>query len=39
VTIHHSDGYRSQYLHLSQFLLSDGSWRGFARFLNQDQWD
>ncbi|MFI2665818.1 peptidoglycan DD-metalloendopeptidase family protein [Micromonospora carbonacea] len=25
VTIHHSDGYRSQYLHLSQFLLSDGT--------------
>ncbi|MEU8422319.1 M23 family metallopeptidase [Micromonospora sp. NPDC048835] len=25
VTIHHADGYRSQYLHLSQFLLADGS--------------
>ncbi|WP_431931015.1 M23 family metallopeptidase [Micromonospora sp. RP3T] len=25
VTIHHGDGYRSQYLHLSQFLLADGA--------------
>ncbi|MEU8024057.1 MULTISPECIES: peptidoglycan DD-metalloendopeptidase family protein [Micromonospora] len=25
VTIHHADGYRSQYMHLSQFLLSDGT--------------
>ncbi|WP_217809847.1 M23 family metallopeptidase [Micromonospora sp. NBS 11-29] len=25
VTIHHGEGYRSQYLHLSQFLLADGA--------------
>jgi hypothetical protein len=25
VTIRHADGYRSQYLHLSQFLLADGT--------------
>ncbi|WCN79349.1 peptidoglycan DD-metalloendopeptidase family protein [Micromonospora sp. LH3U1] len=25
VTIHHVDGYRSQYLHLSQFLLANGT--------------
>ncbi|MEU6075391.1 M23 family metallopeptidase [Micromonospora sp. NPDC047074] len=25
VTIHHADGYRSQYLHLSQFLLPNGA--------------
>ncbi|MFI5836629.1 peptidoglycan DD-metalloendopeptidase family protein [Micromonospora sp. NPDC051300] len=25
VTIYHSDGYRSQYLHLSQFLLANGT--------------
>ncbi|MFC5923865.1 M23 family metallopeptidase [Micromonospora vulcania] len=25
VTIHHADGYRSQYLHLSQFLLGNGA--------------
>ncbi|GLY25171.1 M23 family metallopeptidase [Micromonospora sp. NBRC 101691] len=25
VTIHHADGYRSQYLHLSQFLLANGA--------------
>ncbi|GAA2221725.1 M23 family metallopeptidase [Micromonospora olivasterospora] len=25
VTIHHADGYRSQYLHLSQFLLANGT--------------
>ncbi|MEU4778038.1 M23 family metallopeptidase [Micromonospora sp. NPDC023633] len=25
VTIHHSDGYRSQYMHLSQFLLANGT--------------
>ena len=25
VTIHHADGYRSQYLHLSQFLLGNGT--------------
>ncbi|MEH0971850.1 M23 family metallopeptidase [Micromonospora sp. CPCC 205546] len=25
VTIHHGDGYRSQYMHLSQFLLPDGA--------------
>ncbi|MEV5764752.1 peptidoglycan DD-metalloendopeptidase family protein [Micromonospora sp. NPDC052213] len=25
VTIHHADGYRSQYMHLSQFLLANGT--------------
>ncbi|MEU6076809.1 peptidoglycan DD-metalloendopeptidase family protein [Micromonospora sp. NPDC047074] len=25
VTIHHADGYRSQYMHLSQFLLGNGT--------------
>lgn len=25
VTIHHADGYRSQYMHLSQFLLGNGA--------------
>ncbi|NBE83239.1 M23 family metallopeptidase [Micromonospora rubida] len=25
VTIHHADGYRSQYMHLSQFLLANGA--------------
>ena len=31
VTIQHADGYRSQYLHLSQFLLANGASVGAGR--------
>ncbi|KES09019.1 peptidase M23 [Streptomyces toyocaensis] len=30
VTIRHSNGYRTQYMHLSQFLLANGTWVGIG---------